>query len=172
MTSHDVYQYLKVEGIEKLYTKFKKYFEEVDLWSERFATGDLLNELELSQALDRLTGIYQRFHIISEAIDAIKTNEELDFKVKAYKEAEELGKKATISQVEELARQSTKDLRTYRTDFQSYADAAEKGIVTAMARIKRLSVESAAKGIDFKGETSRPEVVKKQVEEKKDTGWA
>jgi len=170
MTSKEVYNYLKNEGIEKLYKRFEKYFIEVDTWSERFATGDLLNELELSQALDRLTGIYQRFHIISEAIDAIKTNEELDFKVKAYKEAEESGKKATISQIEELARQSTKNLRTYRTDFQSYSDACEKGIITAQARLKRLSVESSAKGIDFKGETSQPAVIKKQQEDN-DVTW-
>ena len=165
MTSGEVYNYLKVEGIDKLYKKFEKYFIEVDNWSERFATGDLLNELELSQALDRLTGIYQRFHIIAEAIDAIKTNEELDYKVKAFKVE---GKKPIVSQIEEEARQSTKELRTYRTDFQSYSDAAEKGIVTAMARLKRLTVESAAKGIDFKGETSQPAVIKKQQE---DVGW-
>ena len=165
MTSGEVYNYLKVEGIDKLYKKFEKYFIEVDNWSERFATGDLLNEYELSQALDRLTGIYQRFHIIAEAIDAIKTNEELDYKVKAFKVE---GKKPIVSQIEEEARQSTKELRTYRTDFQSYSDAAEKGIVTAMARLKRLTVESAAKGIDFKGETSQPAVIKKQQE---DVGW-
>lgn len=168
MTSKEVYNYLKVEGIEKLYKRFDKYFIEVDKWSERFATGDLLNELELSQALDRLTGIYQRFHIISEAIDAIKTNEELDFKVKAYKEAEDSGKKATVSQIEELARQSTKELRTYRTDFQSYADAAEKGIITSQARLKRLSVESAAKGVDFKGDVNSPAV---QEHKQSDVGW-
>jgi hypothetical protein len=67
MTSKDVYNYLKVEGIDKLYKKFEKYFTEVDTWADRFATGDLLNELELSHALDRLTGIFMRFHIIAEA---------------------------------------------------------------------------------------------------------
>ena len=168
MTSRDVYNYLKVEGIEKLYKKFEKYFIELDNWSERFATGDLLNELELSQALDRLTGIYQRFHIIAEAIDAIKTNEELDFKVKAFKVE---GKKPIVSQIEEEARQSTKDLRTYRADFQSYSDACEKGIITCQARLKRQSVDSAAKGIDFKGDVNSPAVVKKQEKQKKDIGW-
>jgi hypothetical protein len=181
MTSKDVYQYLKVEGIEKLYKRFEKYFTEVDTWSERFATGDLLNELELSQALDRLTGIYQRFHIISEAIDSIKTNEELDYKVKAYKDAEESGKKATVSQIEELARASTKELRTYRTDFQSYSDACEKGIISIQARLKRLTVEKGAKGIDFTGDCSQPAVqqrpeptpipTKGQPYNQDDVGW-
>lgn len=167
MTSKDVYNYLKVEGIDKLYKKFEKYFIEVDTWADRFATGDLLNELELSQALDRLTGIYMRFHIIAEAIDSYKTNQELDFKVKAYKEAEENGKKATISQIEELARASTKELRTYRGDFLNYSEACEKAISTCQARLKRLSVESAAKKVDFHGETSQPAV----IERKKDIGW-
>ena len=170
MTSKEVYGYLKVEGIEKLYKRFEKYFQEVDIWSERFATGDLLTEYELSHALDRLTGIYQRFHIISEAIDSIKTNEELDYKVKAYKEAEESGKKATISQIEELARGSTKELRTYRTDFQSYSDAAEKGIITCQARLKRQSVESGAKGIDFKGDVNSP-AAQQRKQEKPDVTW-
>jgi hypothetical protein len=155
MTSKQVYNYLKVEGIEKLYKRFEKYFQEVDTWSERFATGDLLTEYELSHALDRLTGIYQRFHIIAEAIDAIKTNEELDFKVKAFNVE---GKKPIVSQIEEEARASTKNLRTYRGDFLSYSDACEKGIVSCMARIKRLTITKAALGIDFTGDCSQPAV--------------
>ena len=72
MTSRDVVNYLNVEGMDKLYKKFEKYFLEVDTWADRFATGDLLNEYELSQALDRMTGIYIRFHIIAEALDSYK----------------------------------------------------------------------------------------------------
>lgn len=178
MTSREVYNYLKVEGIDKLYKKFEKYFAEVDTWADRFATGDLLNEYELSQALDRLTGIYMRFHIIAEAIDSYKTNQELDFKVKAYKEAEESGKKVTISQIEELARASTKDLRTYRGDFLNYSEACEKAILTCQARIKRLTVEKGAKGIDWSGEVpveqKRPEptpIPTKGQPMNQDVGW-
>ena len=171
MTSREVYNYLKVEGIDKLYKKFEKYFTEVDTWADRFATGDLLNEYELSQALDRLTGIYMRFHIIAEAIDSYKTNEELNFKVKAYKEAEESGKKATISQIEEMSRASTKELRTYRGDFLNYSESAEKGIITCQARLKRQSVEKGAKGVDFTGDVNAPAVQQRQAEEKPDVGW-
>ena len=171
MTSRDVVNYLNVEGMDKLYKKFEKYFTEVDTWADRFATGDLLNEYELSQALDRLTGIYMRFHIIAEAIDSYKTNEELNFKVKAYKEAEESGKKATISQIEEMSRASTKELRTYRGDFLNYSESAEKGIITCQARLKRQSVEKGAKGVDFTGDVNAPAVQQKQAEEKKDVTW-
>lgn len=177
MTSREVYNYLKVEGIDKLYKKFEKYFAEVDTWADRFATGDLLNEYELSQALDRLTGIYMRFHIIAEAIDSYKTNQELDFKVKAYKEAEESGKKVTISQIEELARQSTKNLRTYRGDFLNYSESAEKGIITCQARLKRQSVEKGAKGVDFTGDVNSPAVQERKydtndvINQTPDVGW-
>lgn len=169
MTSKDVINYLNVEGMDKLYKKFEKYFLEVDTWADRFATGDLLNEFELSQALDRMTGIYIRFHIISEAIDSYKTNQELNYKVKAFKEAESRDKKPTISQIEEEARQSTKELRTYRGDFQSYSDACEKAIITCQARLKRQSVEKGAKGVDFTGDVNSPAVSERNTQQ--DVGW-
>jgi hypothetical protein len=171
MTSREVYNYLKVEGIDKLYKKFEKYFTEVDTWADRFATGDLLNEYELSQALDRLTGIYMRFHIIAEAIDSYKTNQELNFKVTAFKEAEANGKKPTISQIEEEARNSTKDLRTYRSDFLSYSDACEKGIISTQARLKRQTVTKSALGVDFCGDVNAPAAQVHRQEEKKDVSW-
>lgn len=167
MTSRDVVNYLNVEGMDKLYKKFEKYFLEVDTWAERFATGDLLNEYELSQALDRMTGIYIRFHIIAEAIDSYKTNQELNYKVKAFKKAEVDGKKATISQIEEEARATTSELRTYRADFLSYSEGAEKAIITCQARLKRQSVEKGAKGVDFTGDVNAPAVQQKQ----QDVGW-
>ena len=168
MTSRDVYNYLKVEGMDKLYKKFEKYFTEVDTWSERFASGDLLNEFELSHALDRLTGIFMRFHIIAEAIDAYKTNQELSFKVKAFNSE---GKKV-VSQIEQEARASTQDLRTYRGDFLNYSESAEKAIISIQARLKRLTVEKGARGVDFTGEMSQPAVQEKQEEQKSDIGWS
>jgi hypothetical protein len=167
MTSREVFNYLKVEGVDKLYKRFDKYFVEVDTWSERFASGDLLNEFELSHALDRLTGIYMRFHIIAEAIDAYKTNQELSFKVKAFNSE---GKKV-VSQIEQEARASTQDLRTYRGDFLNYSESAEKAIISIQARLKRLTVEKGARGVDFTGEMSQPAVQEKQEEQKKDVGW-
>lgn len=167
MVSKDVRDYILNNGVEKLYKSCETRFQKVDYWADQFVSGDLLDEFQLSKALDELTGCYLRFHIISETIDAMKTNRELDFKVKAFNVE---GKKPIVSQIEEEARASTKELRTYRSDFLSYAEAAEKGIVSCMARIKRLTVEKASKGVDFTGEMSQPAVVKRQ-EESKDTGW-
>ena len=154
MTSRDVKQYIEKEGMNKLYKKFDKYFKEVDKIADEFATGDLLDEYQLSHSLDRLTGIYARFHVIAGAIDSYKKNKELDFVVKRFDEARANDEKINVSQIEKEARASTKDLREYRSDFLNYSESAEKAIVTCQARLKRLTVEKSAKGIDFTGDTS------------------
>jgi hypothetical protein len=53
----------------------------------------------------------------------------------------------------------------------AYSEGAEKAIITCQARLKRQSVESSAKSIDFKGDTSQPAVKKYQEEQKKDVTW-
>ena len=149
MTSKEIIQYIIDDETDKLYKKFEKYFEEVDKWSETFATGDLLDEYTLSHALDRLTGIYMKFHIIAEAIDSYKTNQELDYSVKTFKECKG---KANVSKIDKESRASTNELRLFRADFLNYAESAEKGIGTCQSRLKRLTVEKGAKGIDYTGE--------------------
>jgi hypothetical protein len=184
MVSKDVRDYILNNSVEKLYKTCESRFAKVDYWSEQFVNSGLLDEYELSKALDELTGCYIRFHIIAETLDAMKTNLELDYKVKAFKEAEAKDKKPTISQIEEESRQSTKEFRTYRADFLSYAEAAEKGIISTQARLKRQTVQKAALGVDFTGDMAQPAVVKKQEEQKpkenlipptydrvKDIGW-
>ena len=152
MTSKEVINYIEKDGIKKLYKKFEKYFQEVDKWSETFATGDLLDEYQLSHALDRLTGIYMKFNIIANAISAYKTNKELAYCEKAFAEAE---KKPIVAQIEKSARASTKALRTYRGDFLNYADACEKSIGTCQSRLKRIVCEAKAKGVAFYGDINK-----------------
>lgn len=159
MTSKEVKVYLEKEGIEKLYKRFEKYFQEVDTWSKKFVEGDLLNEYELNQALDRLTGIYMKFHPIASAIDSYKTNKELAFKENAFANAKA---KPNVSKINESARASTKELREYRGDFLNYAESAEKGIGTCQSRLKRLTIEKGAKGVDYTGEVPV---------EKEETAW-
>jgi hypothetical protein len=144
MVSKDVFDYIETNGIEKLYKKFEEYFKKVDHWSEIFAKGDLLNEYDLSNAMDILTGVYMQFHTIASAIDSYKTNKELDYSVSEFKKAT---KKPNVSQVGVEAREQTKQLRIYRGDFLNYAESAEKGILTCQARIKRLAFEKGARGI-------------------------
>lgn len=151
MTSREVINYLEKEGIDKLYKKFEGYFAKVDHWSEQFVRGDLLNEFELSLALDQLTGVYMRFNVIAMAIASYKTNKELAFIEKAFAEAE---KKPVVAQIKESARASTRDLRSFRGDFLNYAESAEKGITSAQSRLKRLTVAKGAKGVDFTGDVN------------------
>ncbi len=151
MVSKDVVNYIENEGMNKLYTKFKKHFELVDKWSDTFVRGSLLDEFELSCALDALTGVYMRFNVVAMAISAYKTNKELAFIEKAFAEAE---KKPNVTQIKESARASTKELRTWRSDFLNYAQSAEKGIISAQSRLKRLTVEKGAKGVDFTGDVN------------------
>lgn len=154
MVSKDVRDYIDNNGIDKLYKSCESRFAKVDYWSDQFVCGDLMDEYQLSKALDELTGCYIRFHIIASALESYKSNKELDYKVTGYKKAESDGKKATVSQIEQEARQHSADLRTYRGDFLGYAEACEKGIITIQARLKRLTIEKGAKGIDFTGDTA------------------
>ena len=163
MTSKEIVQYVKNDEMDKLYKKFEKYFEEVDKWSETFATGDLLDEYTLSSALDRLTGIYMKFHIIAEALDSYKTNQELNYSVTAFKNCKG---KPNVSQIDKESRESTRALRLYRADFLNYAESAEKGIGTCQSRLKRLTIEKGAKGIDHTGEVTNDETTDATNEKK------
>jgi len=173
MVPKEVRDYIHSNGIETLYNNCKKYFEKVDYWSDQFVSGDLLDEFQLSKALTELTGSFQRCHIIGMTLESYKTNKELDYKILAYKKAEADGKKVTVSQIEEEARASTHQFRTYRSDFNCYSEAAEKGIITCQALLKRQSVEKGAKGIDFQGDMSNPAVVERQTPttQPKDISW-
>jgi len=154
MTSKDVIEYIETTGIEKLYKKFEKYFVKIDSWSEKFAESDLLDEYTLSHALDELTGIYIKFSVIAGAIDSYKTNKELSYSVKAFKDCKT---KPNVSQIDKEARESTKELRMYRADFLNYSNACEKGIGTCQSRLKRLTITKSALGVDFTGDVNEAE---------------
>ena len=159
MQIKEIKKYIDSNGIEKLYKKFEAKFTIVDEWNEKFVVGDLLNEQELSYALQQLTGIYGMFSIIGEAINSYKVNEELAFIEKAFRDAE---KKPNVSQIKESARASTKELREYRSDFLNYAQSAEKSIGSVQSRLKRLTTEKGARGIDFTGEIKNAEKAKEE----------
>ena len=54
----------------------------------------------------------------------------------------------------EIARSFVSDLRNYTSDFERYCYSAQTLITTSQSRLKRLSVESGIKKIDFKGDKS------------------
>lgn len=150
MTSKDIRTLLSSDaGKKELYTVHKKYFDLVDSWMTQFAEGDLLNEYQLADAMDKLTGCYGKCIIVGNAVDAYKINQELSFIEKAFKKTD---KKPNVSQIKEEARASTSELRGIRGDFLNYAEASQKGIGTCQSRIKRLTIEKGAKKTDYVGE--------------------
>lgn len=161
MVSKEVVHYIEVEGIEKLYKKMEKCFLLVDEMSDRLIQGDLLNELELAQFMDRATGIYAKLQPIVGALEAYKENSEFNAEVKGYGELEKV-RTQDNSIVKSKARASVNELRTYYSDFNNYAISAEKIIVMCQSRLKRLVVEGGARGVYRTGET---EVTKDPREE-------
>ena len=156
MTSKEVKKLLESDaGKTKLYFDHKKYFDLVDSLNTKFAEGGLFNEYELSDTMEKLTGCYGKFVIIGNAVDAYKTNRELDYIAKAFADATG---KPNVSQIKELARSSVQQLREIRGDFLNYSEASQKGIGTCQSRLKRLTVEKGAKKIDYTGATPVGEI--------------
>lgn len=149
MKIEKIKQIVRNNETDKLYKRYKKSFDLVDEWNEKLTSGDLLTEYELSYCMDKMTGIYGNLSIVGEGIDAVKTNRELSFIENEFSK----DGKTSVSKTEKLARASTKNLREYRADFLNYANAASKTIGTCQSRLKRLTVEKGAKGVDYTGET-------------------
>lgn len=157
MVSKDILDYLKKNEIEKLYKKMENCFLLIDNWAERLTGGDLLNELELAQCMDQSTGVFAKLAVICGALEAIKEETEYNTEIKEYNNitSVEGGKVKTSDNpiVKAKARASVNDLRRYFSDFNSYLVSAEKMILTAQSRLKRLTVEGGAKGIYRTGES-------------------
>lgn len=151
MTSKDVRKMLEQEnGQNKLYKICETHFNLVDKWEERLVTGDLLNEYELSDCIDKLTGCQMRFSPIAGALEAIMISKEHNEEVKGYSKIEKL-KAQDCSVVRANARASVNDLRGIVSDFRNYFIASEKAVTSAQSRMKRLTVEKGARRVDYTG---------------------
>lgn len=153
MTSKDVLNYLnnEGEGIDKLYKKMESCFLLIDKWGDRLVKGDLLSEYELAQLIDQATGVYSKLSPIAGALEAIMNETEYNTEIKEYAVIEKV-KTSDNSIVKAKARASVNDLRRYFSDFNNYLISSEKMILSGQSRLKRLTVEKGAKGVDFTGE--------------------
>lgn len=151
MLSKEVLQYLEQNKVDQLYKKFENCFSEIDRLSEIFLIGDLLNELELASALDKSTGIYAKLCPVVNALDSymerILNNEE-----SKYYQSQAKVRTQDTSIAKSTARAKVSDVRDYISDFKSYLLAAQQNIVSAQSRLKRLVIESHAKGVAGHGE--------------------
>jgi hypothetical protein len=162
MTSRDVNKLVKdgENGVSELYKTHMKYFNLVDEWAERLTNGDLLDEYEIAQGMERLTGCLMKLGTVAGALEALKEELEHNTEVKEYGKLEKVRAQDTAV-VKAQARNSVSKIRKWATDFRNYFYSAQSGVVTCQSRLKRLTVEKAAKRVDRTGETP--------VEETKDT---
>lgn len=172
MTSKQVKELLSSEkGASELYKINLRYFEKIDEVAELYTNSDLLNEYELSHSMDVLTGCYAKLNPIAGAMEAILEEMEYGTECREYSKLETV-KTTDTNVIKAKARDSVKDIRHYFADFSRYCQSAQALVTTAQSRLKRLSIESAAKGVDFKGETSQPAVKEYQDNSiKQDIGW-
>jgi len=155
MTSRDINKLIKEgdKGVEKLYASHMKYFNLVDTWAETLTNGDLLDEYEISQCMERLTGCLMKLGTVAGALEALMAEKEHGEEVKGYAEIEKV-KAQDVSIVKAKARDKISKIRKWSTDFRNYFYSAQSGVVTAQSRLKRLTVEKGAKRVDRTGETS------------------
>jgi len=139
------------KGVEKLYTLHIKYFQLIDQWSERLTNGDLLNEYEIAQCMEQMTGCLMKLGSCAGGLEAIMEEMEHNVEVKKYGEIEKIRTQDTAI-VKAVARDSVSKIRKWTSDFRNYFNSAQSAVVTAQSRLKRLTVERGAKYVDYTGE--------------------
>ena len=152
MTSLEIYQILETGRIAELYTKFEKVFEWVDKQSDELISGDLLNEHELAFMLDKATGCYAKLTPIVNALESYVERKLANEEAKMYSILEKIRTQDT-SVAKSNARDAVSNVRDYLGDFKGYQIASSQMICSAQSRLKRLTVEKGARGVDYTGET-------------------
>ena len=154
MTTRDVNKLISEgeKGVEQLYKLHMKYFDLIDHHSEILTNGDLLDENEIANCMEQLTGCLMKLGTVAGALEALLVEKEHGEEVKGYKSYEKL-KAHEVSVVKAKARDSVSKIRKWANDFRSYFYSAQSGVITSQSRLKRLTVQKSAKGIDRTGET-------------------
>lgn len=141
------------EGVKKLYDLHLKYFKMVDDHAERLTNGDLLDEYEIAKMMEELTGCLMKFGTVAGALEALKEEMEHGTRVKEFAKIEKV-RSVDTDIVKAIGRDHVAKIRKWATDFRNYFYSANSGVITSQSRLKRLTVEKGAKGVDRTGETS------------------
>jgi len=158
MTSRDVNKLINEgeKGVEELYKKHMKYFDLVDKHADILTNGDLLDENEIATCMEQLTGCLMKLGTIAGALEALLAEKEHGEEVKGFSAITSVEggkvKAQDTSIVKARARDSVSKIRKWANDFRSYFYSAQSGVITAQSRLKRLTVQKSAKGIDRTGE--------------------
>jgi len=155
MTTRDVNRLISEgeKGVEELYKLHMKYFDLVDKQAEILTNGDLLDEFEIAQCMEQLTGCLMKLGTVAGALEALLAEKEHSEEIKQYKSYEKL-KAHEVSVVKANARDSVSKIRKWANDFRSYFYSAQSGVITAQSRLKRLTVQKGASGVGRTGEPS------------------
>jgi len=171
MNSRQVKELISSEkGVMELYKINQKYFDKIDVFAEEFTNSDLLDEYTLAHSMDVLSGCYAKLNPIAGALESLLAETEHGTECREYAMLDTV-KTTDTNIIKAKARNSVKDIRNFLSDFSRYCQSAQSLVITAQSRLKRLSVESSLKRIDFKGETSQPAVAEHQSNINKDVNW-
>ena len=152
MLSRDVKKLYDEKRIDELYKKNEQCFVLIDECSDLFINAGLLDEYQLASSMDKLSGCYSKLNPICGALEAMLEEYAHDVEHAEYSKLGEKVRTQDCSVVRTKARSSVGDLRRYASDFSRYCQSANSMIITAQSRLKRLTVEKGAKGVDRTGE--------------------
>ena len=155
MTSKDISNYVEVEGLDKLLKNYINCYNMLDKWSDTFIDGNLLNEFELSLALDQSTGCFAKLVIVVNGLEARMERILYNVESKHYKSLENIRAQDT-SVAKAEARSSINDIREHLANYRAYMLAAQQNILSAQSRLKRLTTEKGGFGVDNVGDVNTP----------------
>lgn len=151
MTSKEVKEYFDTGKIHELYAKTKKYFDVIDSWADRMVDGDILNEFELSQAMEQCNGAQTKLNPVAGALEAMAEEYENNYQIEEENKIPNL-RVHDQGSCKAKARGRAGELRRYASDFTRYSYSAQNTVTVAQSRLKRLTVEKGNKGVAFSGE--------------------
>lgn len=159
MLSNQIKKYYDEGRIDELYKECKKYFDLIDYWADKMIDGDLLNEYELSKAMEQCNGCQTKLNPIAGCLESMVVEYESRYEIQNEEKFKKEGKFTKVQQDSSryMAREQVSDLRRYATDFTRYSYSAQNTVVVSQSRLKRLSVEKANKGVDYTGEVPQTE---------------
>jgi len=152
MTTRDVNRLITEgeAGVARLYSLHMKYFKMVDDHADTMCDGDLLQEHEIAQIMEQLTGCLMKLGTVAGALEALMAEKEHGEEVAGFGAIiAENGKVKTQDSaiVKASARDSISKIRKWATDFRNYFYSAQSGVITAQSRLKRLTVQKSAEGV-------------------------
>lgn len=153
MTSKEIKAYYDTGKIDELYKINKKYFDLIDSWADKMIEGDILNELELAQAMEQINACQTKLNPIAGCLEAMAEEYEYNYQIQEESKLTALRVQDQNS-CKAKARSKSGDLKRYASDFQRYSYSAQNTVTVAQSRLKRLVVEGGNKGIYRTGETS------------------